>query len=1029
MKKSPPRSVVKPIFGFISSRRARALRDVAKRGPQWVRALVGASIFALGCHPGPASANNPGGGTGTGANVTLVDNGDGTVTVANGIVAINIGKANARLNSINYTYNNNGTTRTTEVLEAAGQYYWGGFITFPSGAKAVNFSDGPLTYSASVDPSGNRVDVELLRGDTAQDGTFETHFTMLRGSTGFYTTGVITHGAGDIAENINAFGLIMRVTPSFNWLSADPLRNFFTGAQSTTPGVRANDIPKESGISTSGGLAGEYGNKFSTALDHGDQRAWGFSSVGPTGTNIGLWQMGHPEYYGGGPLKHDDGVYGNIIANQILTQELGQGTDSAVGDNEVWSKTCGPWFVYVNNVSSSITDPAQAAQALFNDAVAQDAAEKGAWPYSWFSNPAYAPASGRSNVTGKLAISDPGNRNPAVAGTWVGLIQQPSSFSSPMLFDFQKWLKPYQFWAQTDSGGNFTIPDVIAGSNYTLWAYGPGVAGTFMSQPQAGGTPPFETTGPATPLSISVPSGGGTYALPATVTWTPKRDGATVFEIGVPDRKADEFRHGEDYWQGELPPQVGFPTPVWGAQAYYLQEFPNGITYNVGASRWDTDWNYVLPSQIDSTGSYLPTKATINFNLPAAPSGSAKTALYAAIAGDNGGEVVFSVNGQDLDTASGVTVSPAGSLLSTGFSPPPYGNYMDNSSIHMGVHGPFEDVRINFPSTLLHQGANTITIAMNKVGYSYNVMLDYLRLELQGFVPPAPTSVTVYPGNNRNLVTWPVMPGAARYNILRSTTSGSGYVSLWSGDLGPVSGSDSSVATFNDTSAANNTIYYYVVQSWNVQNGFSANSPQGAGKPLSTLPTSAPATPTLSVSGSVSHQVNLSWGATPGANYYVITRRTLAENNASSTYVLRTIVLNDYVTGTTYTDATVSNGKIYDYSVKAVNAVGSSGDSALAMAVPQPPSPSAAGGVSATALSSTSVKLTWTAADNATGYVIYRSTTSGSFGSFPANYANAGVETFLTDKGLVSGTTYYYRVTAVNSGGISPHAYVTVTTP
>ncbi len=211
--------------------------------------------------------------------------------------------------------------------------------------------------------------------------------------------------------------------------------------------------------------------------------------------------MGNLEYYGGGPLKHDDGVYGNIIANQILTQELGQGTDSAIADNEVWSKTCGPWFVYVNNVSSSITDPAQAAQALFNDANAQDAAEKGAWPYSWFSNPHYTPASGRSNVTGKLAISDPGNRNPAVAGTWVGLIQQPPTSSSPLFYDFQKWLKPYQFWAQTDSGGNFTIPDVIAGSNYTLWAYGPGASGTFMSQPQTGGTPPFETTGPATPLS------------------------------------------------------------------------------------------------------------------------------------------------------------------------------------------------------------------------------------------------------------------------------------------------------------------------------------------------------------------------------------------------------------------------------------------------------------------------------------------------------------------------------------------------
>ena len=38
-------------------------------------------------------ANIPGGGTGTGANVTMMDNGDGTVTMANGIVSIHFIKS------------------------------------------------------------------------------------------------------------------------------------------------------------------------------------------------------------------------------------------------------------------------------------------------------------------------------------------------------------------------------------------------------------------------------------------------------------------------------------------------------------------------------------------------------------------------------------------------------------------------------------------------------------------------------------------------------------------------------------------------------------------------------------------------------------------------------------------------------------------------------------------------------------------------------------------------------------------------
>ena len=191
---------------------------------------------------------------------------------------------------------------------------------------------------------------------------------------------------------------------------------------------------------------------------------------------------------------------------------------------------------------------------------------------------------------------------------------------------------------------------------------------------------------------------------------------------------------------------------------------------------------------------------------------------------------------------------------------------MDNASIHISNHGPFLDERVTFPASLLHAGQNTLTINMSAVGYSFFIMVDYLRLELAGYVPPAPASVTVYAGNNRNLVTWPVVPGAARYNILRSTTSGSGYVSLADGQLSAVSGSDSGLATYHDATAVNNTTYYYVVQSWNAQNGYSANSPQASGTPLSTLPAAAPATPKISVSGSGSHKVALSWSASPGAD-------------------------------------------------------------------------------------------------------------------------------------------------------------------
>ena len=107
-------------------------------------------------------------------------------------------------------------------------------------------------------------------------------------------------------------------------------------------------------------------------------------------------------------------------------------------------------------------------------------------------------------------------------------------------------------------------------------------------------------------------------------------------------------------------------------------------------------------------------------------------------------------------------------------------------------------------------------------------MYDYLRLELTGYVPPPPASVAAYAGNNCNLVCWPVTPGATSYNILRSTTSGSGYVSITNGVTGPVCGSGANNATYLDTTAVNGTTYYYVVQSVNPA-GNSTNSPQSSG--------------------------------------------------------------------------------------------------------------------------------------------------------------------------------------------------------
>ena len=96
-----------------------------------------------------------------------------------------------------------------------------------------------------------------------------------------------------------------------------------------------------------------------------------------------------------------------------------------------------------------------------------------------------------------------------------------------------------------------------------------------------------------------------------------------------------------------------------------------------------------------------------------------------------------------------------------------------------------------------------------------------------------------------------------------------------------------------------------------------------------------------------------------------------------------------------------------------------------------PVAPSAPQSLAATA-GSGSVSLTWvTPASNGgaaiTGYNVYRGTSAGGESATPV--ATGVTTTSFTDTGLVNGTTYYYRVAAVNSAGASPQSNEASATP
>jgi fibronectin type 3 domain-containing protein len=166
----------------------------------------------------------------------------------------------------------------------------------------------------------------------------------------------------------------------------------------------------------------------------------------------------------------------------------------------------------------------------------------------------------------------------------------------------------------------------------------------------------------------------------------------------------------------------------------------------------------------------------------------------------------------------------------------------------------------------------------------------------------------------------------------------------------------------------------------------------------------APANFTATV-GSI--KVNLSWTASQNATSYIIKR---SEKSGGTYTKIATVQTSNY------TDTSVTNGTTYYYVVSAVKNDVESPDTAEVSAKPED---IAKATTKLTAVAGDAkVNLIWTVSENATGYNIKRSTTAG--GPYTTIATSSAIT--YTDATAVSGTTYYYVVTAINSTGESENS-------
>lgn len=724
-------------------------------------------------------------GIGFGAPVTVTDNGT-FVILSNGIVSISIAKSDAHISSMVF-----GGTNVLAGGTDGGEYYWSW--------NQPNFQNPVITsYSLVQSPTNNggtvaEVDLFSQWNGNSSDAALDVdiHYFLIQGVPGFYASAIISHPPSYPDNPGGEFRMVGYLNPVFNWLSVDNDRSRLMPVAST-PSVPVAGAPKEFQLWTAGIQQGQYDCKYGYSADFCDESAWGWSS---TSNDMGVW-MTDPslEYYNGGPMKrelmcHDDqGGVGPVLLQMVNGTHYTMGNDTDIKAGETFSKTFGPWLIYANSVA---TGTSNAPAALFADAQARGMAEKALWPYAWWTNSAYVPKSGRGTVAGTIKIADSGNPNASPGGLWVGVAQAPPS--SRTNADFQYWEKNLQFWVKTDTNGNFSIPNVVAGANYTMFAFGPGAAGTFQSQSLVG-TSMTASNIPSAPFSVTV-TAGATNNL-GTVTWTPTRVGPTVWEIGQADHSSHEFLHGSGnetngWWYGDIGPSPTQPSPNWMKSFDFPTNFPNGLSYTVGQSRWATGW-YFAHSALWTNATSAETWKVF-FNLPQAPPVGAASSLYMAFSADIGGPISVVANGH---------------TITSGVFPP---NSADDTMIRLGIHGVTSDLRLNIPVADLKAGQNEMDFTMTATGSTESsAMYDYLRLELSTYLPPPPSNLTATVTNAQVALNWSTAAGATSYSVQRSTNLSGPYAIIATNVYAPVVGSAVTNGTYTDAAPPLGTSYYIV---------------------------------------------------------------------------------------------------------------------------------------------------------------------------------------------------------------------------
>ena len=282
-----------------------------------------------------------------------------------------------------------------------------------------------------------------------------------------------------------------------------------------------------------------------------------------------------------------------------------------------------------------------------------------------------------------------------------------------------------------------------------------------------------------------------------------------------------------------------------------------------------------------------------------------------------------------------------------------------------------------------------------------NEALTKAALRCTGVTTAVPANVTMKSAavsGSSIVVTWEAAANAKTYIIYRKTKN-----TNWTVLVSGVSGT-----SYTDKSVTAGEPYTYTVRGVASDGKTMSAGYDTVGK-TATVP-AVPANVTMKSAAVSGSSIVVTWEAAANAKTYIIYRKT---KNTNWT------VLVSGVSGTSYTDKSVTAGEPYTYTVRGVASDGKTmskgyDGTGKTATVPKPDSGVPANVTMKNAVvSGTSIVVTWEAAENAKTYTIYRKTKSTNWTVLVSGVSG----TSYTDKGVAAGETYTYTVRGVASDG------------